>query len=739
MHARDKDPRSRPWILALIPLFISAPLLAQTAPPTPSDVVSMSPFNVSSTNDHGYGVSNTVGATRINVALKDVPQSITVINAEFLKDLGGSELMDAAKYVSGVTAAGAPNSGQMTLRGWNISGATYRDGLIDPIYQHGGSAIDMSSYDRVEFIKGPSGTLYGSHTTGGIVNLVSKLPQAARRTTVRATVGDFSFLRTDIDTTGAMDGDKKLLYRLVVGYQDAENMQGLVNDRFQITPSVSYSPGKDTSFVFRYAYQKPKNSVNSFTWFADKDYRISTFLPKDQPLTELDDLRVNEMHSFDFDATHGFSLGDSRWDMRLKARYNDVWAFWRVYSWGEALYRFIDASGNVIGTTQNISFSDPRWVDMLIGRAFQERKIRVKESNINYDVTGQFKLGATSHKALTYLNLIEHEEYGSSILWDYPAIQLYKRVYHPNPKAVATNQRVGYKNSADSTSFAFGVQDNISILRDRLIGVVGTRYDRVRSAALNALTNAPTNSVVSDWSNRFGLVGKPVENVSIFYNYGETFTAIPGLNTQDGKNTPWKNQVGSNNEIGAKLELFNSRFITTFSYFKQELNNARITTEVRPDRVTGGLISVLEQRGVAKTKGYEVDFVATPTANIALLGGYGDITSTTERGPTQRAVPIGANYRLWGKYTFTNGPIKGAYAGLGLEHTAKRDMAGDGLGTLPAYDSWDGLVGYRRGSWDAQVNVYNLADKNYASIAVAKFLMYGGDSRRIRFTLTRTF
>jgi iron complex outermembrane receptor protein len=736
-----KFPQS-PLYVAMLLLASHAVLTAQSAKapaPAPDEVVNLSPFSVSSTQDRGYGVSNTVGATRINVALQDVPQSITVLNQEFLKDLGSSELMDAAKYVSGVTAAGAPNSGQMTLRGWNTQGATYRDGLLDPIYQHGGSAIDMSSYDRVEFIKGPSGTLYGSHTTGGIINLVSKVPETRRRTLVRTSIGDYSYLRTDFDTTGAIDAGKKWAYRLIVGFQDAKNMQGLINDRFQVTPSLSFSPSRDTSFTLRYAYQNPRNSANSFTWFADKDYRISTFLPKDQTLTEKDDLRENEIHTFDLDAVHGFGLGDSRWDMRLKARFADVWAFWRVYSWGEALYRFLDANGNVIGTTQNTSFADPRWVDMSIGRAFQERKIRVRSANINYDLTGQFRLGATSHKTLTYLNLIAYEEYGSSLLWDYPAIRLRNRVYYPDPKAVATNRRVGYRNSADSTSFAFGAQDNISILEDRLIGVVGTRYDRVRSAALNKLTNAPTNSVVSEWSSRFGLVAKPIRDVSLFYNYSETFTAIPGLNTQDGKNEPWKNQLGSNNEIGAKVELLNSRLIGTFSYFEQELNNARITTEVRPDRVTGGLISVLEQRGVARTTGFEVDFVALVNENIALLGGYGDITSTTERGPTQRAVPIGANYRFWGKYTVTRSALRGVYFGLGMEHTAKRDMAGDGLGLLPAYDSWDGLVGYRRGDWDAQVNVYNLTDANYASIAVAKFLIYGGDSRRIRFTLTRTF
>ena len=51
----------------------------------------------------------------------------------------------------------------------------------------------------------------------------------------------------------------------------------------------------------------------------------------------------------------------------------------------------------------------------------------------------------------------------------------------------------------------------------------------------------------------------------------------------------------------------------------------------------------------------------------------------------------------------------------------------------------DHTVGYRLGKWDAQINVFNLTDANYASIAVAKFLIYGGDSRKIRVTLTRVF
>ena len=83
-------------------VFAVVAALAQSAPsPTretdekskPDEMVTLSPFQVSGVNDHGYGVSNTVGATRVNIALTDVPQSITVINREFIKDTAYSDLV----------------------------------------------------------------------------------------------------------------------------------------------------------------------------------------------------------------------------------------------------------------------------------------------------------------------------------------------------------------------------------------------------------------------------------------------------------------------------------------------------------------------------------------------------------------------------------------------------------------------------------------------------------------------
>ena len=107
-------------------LFMTAwrVMLAQTAPsgagtPMPDDVVELSQFTVSGAGDRGYNTANTVGATRINSEIKNTPISVVVINQQFIQDLGATDPYYTARFVSGVSGAGSPNSGQMTLRGQN--------------------------------------------------------------------------------------------------------------------------------------------------------------------------------------------------------------------------------------------------------------------------------------------------------------------------------------------------------------------------------------------------------------------------------------------------------------------------------------------------------------------------------------------------------------------------------------------------------------------------------------------
>jgi outer membrane receptor protein involved in Fe transport len=108
------------------------------------EVVTLSPFQVNAKGDQGYNTTNTVGATRVDTAIKNTPISVVVVNQQFIQDIGATDPYYAARFVAGVSGAGAPNSGQMTLRGQNTQGATFRDGVPDVNNLQGATLVDMA-------------------------------------------------------------------------------------------------------------------------------------------------------------------------------------------------------------------------------------------------------------------------------------------------------------------------------------------------------------------------------------------------------------------------------------------------------------------------------------------------------------------------------------------------------------------------------------------------------------------
>src|SRR5690349_17406284 len=163
----------------LLGCVIAASAVAQSTPAvrpeaTPDDeVVTLSEFNVSAANDRGYNSANTVGATRVNVAIKNTPISVVSLNSQFLLDTNATSIEQAARYVSGVVSAGAPYSGQLTVRGQNTPGASFRDGVAENIGSRGALFSDIALTERIEVIKGPAGTLYGTNNSGGIVKNIT--------------------------------------------------------------------------------------------------------------------------------------------------------------------------------------------------------------------------------------------------------------------------------------------------------------------------------------------------------------------------------------------------------------------------------------------------------------------------------------------------------------------------------------------------------------------------------------
>jgi outer membrane receptor for ferric coprogen and ferric-rhodotorulic acid len=145
------------------------------------------------------------------------------------------------------------------------------------------------------------------------------------------------------------------------------------------------------------------------------------------------------------------------------------------------------------------------------------------------------------------------------------------------------------------------------------------------------------------------------------------------------------------------------------------------------------------QSGTNRAKGYELDLAYQPFDAISLTAGLGDLTSQDEKGIAARGVGQGLNWKVFGKYSFTRGALKGAFVGGGYLYNNRAAADANATFFTSAYRLADALAGYRKGPWSLQVNVTNATDRIYASGSVNNQNVSPGRPREFRFTTAYRF
>ncbi|WP_218064518.1 TonB-dependent receptor plug domain-containing protein, partial [Nguyenibacter vanlangensis] len=110
---------------------------------------------------------------RIMTSLVDTPQTITEIPKQLMQDQNTTNMLDALRTVPGISIAageGAQQGDNLSIRGFNAQNDFYRDGMLD----FGSYYRDPFDLETVEVLKGPSGSLFGRGSTGGVINEVTK-------------------------------------------------------------------------------------------------------------------------------------------------------------------------------------------------------------------------------------------------------------------------------------------------------------------------------------------------------------------------------------------------------------------------------------------------------------------------------------------------------------------------------------------------------------------------------------
>lgn len=687
-----KNYTNRPLMLAIAAL-LNAPQseAAEIAQPVLPEVK----VKTSVEQEPAYKADTSSTGLKFEAAIRDIPQSVSVVKEELVKSQNAFNLRDALKNVSGLTIAageGGRTGDSITLRGFSANSDTYLDGAKE----NGQYSRDTFFLERVEVLKGASSVLFGRGSTGGVINPIAKKPVMGKAfATADFTYGNYDFKRTTLDAGSKLND--QVAVRLNTLYQDSDSFRDYnYTNRWGIAPSIKYDITKDTDLTLMLMHQeedsvfdygvpmingKPANvSGNQFYGF--KDDLLQTY--NTSVVTAIFNHRFNS----EFSVRNTFRYGDYQRD-----------------------YRTLLFSGAATGSGATATIA-------------RSQALRTSPQQNYYNQTD-----FTFKKPLFGFN--NTLLFGAEVGWEnytfrsknstgVTPVSIYDPVGVASVGLGRANDFSGVlttdRNTKTNTAAGY-VLDQFEITPQWKL-LAGGRYDVFQAKQDDFLLN--TNDFERtdhQWNPRAGLVWQPKDWQAYYFSYGTSFNPSAETFSLATNNANLKPEQNQNLEVGAKLDLFDGRLSATGALFRLEKTNARTTDPTDPTR------NILA--GEQKTDGFELGLAGDILPDWSLSATYAyldaEITKSNSsatgsvsglskslQGKTSVNVPENSGV-VWSSYRIT--PEWEVGGGVFMSGSRFTDSVNEV--TLPGYARLDATVAYHQKHFDIQANVFNLLDKTY--------------------------
>ncbi|RZU02346.1 TonB-dependent siderophore receptor [Rivibacter subsaxonicus] len=654
----------------------------------------------------GYTPKRAASASKTDTPLSETPQAVTIITRDLITDTGATGLQDALNYAAGVRsdAYGLDSRGDWArIRGTDPS--EYLDGLQKHIsgYYTSNTRTDPYTLERIEVLRGPSGMLFGQGSTGGLINMVSKRPQAESQGEIGLQFGSFNRRQVQGDFTGALTADGQWLYRIVgVGRKSDTQVDYVQDDRALIAPSLTWQPSAATSLTLQALWQKDKRGSTSqfFPWSGTVLPNPNGRIPTERFIGEPGvDHYDSERSSFGWLFEHRVN---EQWTVRQNLRYSQNEVDY-VSFYGDS---FTDPGQFVIDPINQRVLGRFGW--------FQNNKVRQLSADQN--VEARLQTGGIQHQLLFGVDVSRATEdtrgasdsppyYGGTV----PNIDVFDPVYSGY---VVPELAQMPKTTLNQTGIY--LQDQLRFASN-WIGVAGLRHDRVT----NKLEGTPDEKS-SATTKRLGLLYQAA-GWSPYVSYSESFTPVGGVNCAGERFDP---QRGKQWELGLKYLPDEAPVALGAAVYDLREKNRLVTDDLNPN--------CSNQTGETKTTGVELDAKATIASVLDLIANYTytNIDVALEGLPRHQA-------SLWTKYSFALGSTSGFSAGLGLRWVdAYKDGVAATTPTVPAHTLVDALLAWDSTNWRLALNGTNLGDKVYLASCGARGDCWWGARRSVTMTAT---
>ena len=674
--------------------------------------------------------------TRLPTRIVDTPQSITVIPQQVIQDQHTSTLVETLHNVPGISFLGGEGGTQgdnINIHGYSARNDIYRDGIRDP----GWYTRDTFSVDEVEVLKGPSSFAFGRGSTGGVVNLTSKLPKFTDFTTLEVAGYTSPGVRSTLDVNRTF-GESAARIVLLGNDTDVADRDHVVNRRVGVAPSITTNFSADTRATLSYIYQHDANVPDYGIPLIPGSYFGSRFaqpapVSKNTFYGTVEDQEVVNAHIATLKLEHELNRD---WKVTNQTRYSNIDRFVSVRGTQTTLTNptnfYTSATGGAALATV------PQGADLnnlFIKNAnyFQNHTQNSLLTN-QTDLTGHFHTGFLEHTTSTGVELDQEsrDQLRSTYTGAFDRVNVGAPDANP---AVLGSLPLNSTNQSD-LGRGIGVYGSDQIKLNQYFELMaGLRYDHLTvdqySASQNTLTGAvsgpysatvPYNVVntVDFVSWRAGAVAHPVQNASIYFMYGTSFDPTSEYLTITGGTQSLQPTTNQTYEVGAKYDLFDQKLSLTGALFRVTQDNAV--------EAINSTLGIYQEVGTTRVQGAELGIAGKITDKWSAFGGYtymdgrvlasaiSQTTGTFVSAPGNKlqdlprnTIAMSTTYALTSQFT----------AGGSAYYTSDRYTSSADTGRVPGYWRFDTMASYKvNQKFSLQLNIQNLLDtKNFESLS----------------------
>ncbi|MGC4071141.1 MAG: hypothetical protein QM760_01210 [Nibricoccus sp.] len=283
--------------------------------------------------------------------------------------------------------------------------------------------------------------------------------------------------------------------------------------------------------------------------------------------------------------------------------------------------------------------------------------------------------------------------------------------------------------------------------------------DNNGTASIPRSRTQPDYNLTTD-ATSFGIVVKPIKEISLFYSRNTTGGTMPGSLNAGVTDPTQKFAAGDQNEYGVKVSALENRLTASVAYFEIAQTNYSVTNSEFFRLQSLGLSTAGLPQFLLfdlNSKGWEFEATYSMGKNLTLLGNFSvgeirqPITDVRLRGVPDKSAAFYADYR------FTEGAIKGFGVNIGVDY--KSDVAGENAsgyttnrplpnGTFVAQQPSFLVdartlvnvgVTYAYKDWNFAVTCMNALDKEYVLAAGSRGAVNVGQPRDFRATVGYKF